>query len=70
MNYQGQMQIHVPKKEEVSVPVLGGEQLCWKALLQAEWEPALAAWKAGSILVHRSKSTGGRSRGTMVPRYS
>lgn len=26
MNYQGQMQIHIPKKEDVCVPVLAGEQ--------------------------------------------
>lgn len=69
MNYQGQMQIHVPKKEEVCACT------SWKALVvpgcqQAEWEPALAARKASSILVHRSKSTGGRARGTIVPRYS
>lgn len=75
MNYQGQMQIHIPKKEEVCVPVLAGEHLCWKALVvpghqQAEWEPALAAGKASSIVVHMNKSTGSRTRGTTVPCFS
>jgi len=37
---------------------------------QAEWEPALAAGKASSIVVHMNKSTGSGTIGMTVPRFS